>query len=543
MKTKTSLLLVVVFYFLLNFLPSFHRDLWEPDEPRFVLVAKEMVESGNFIMPHRNKKPYPDKPPLYFWTIVAASKITGGFNTPAGILPVATAGALSILLVFFIAIKLGFNEETAFAASIIFAASPKVWWQSSHAQIDMVLAFLVYLSVYLALLYLEKNRELFLSLSFFVMGLATLAKGPVGLIIPLGSIIVYLLWTKKWGNTKVFTFKSILSYLLPVGLWLALLIAQSLSGGNTAYLENILFKQTVVRFAKSWHHFQPVYYYLKVIVYDFFPWSIFLYYFLWHLWKNRKEYKLSDREKFLLSWFLFTVAFFSLPSGKRGLYILPMYPAMSILVADFILKFKDKKTVKILGISSALILFAAFLGLSFYGYKSKIPLTLCESVLFNMTAILFILLFLIYRKNKFFKNYLQIVILIAFTFFLLASKTAGGIFPYLNKRNSMRYFVKEYEKYLNENSKVAICQYRSAHVLYGNRNLIEFPYQDEEDNIDKFVKFLRETPNSYGIVSKLWCKRLINMGIPVKVLAERKVGHKDLCFIKIEEQEKDNGGN
>ncbi len=540
MKYKTSLWLLIVFYFILNFLPSFYRDLWEPDEPRFVLVAKEMVESGNFVMPHRNKKPYPDKPPFYFWTIVLSSKLTGGFNTPAGILPVATAGALSILLVFLIALKLGFNEKIALASSIIFASSPKVWWQASHAQIDMVLAFLVYLSVYLALLYLEKNRELYLSLSFFVMGLATLTKGPVGLIIPLGSITVYLLWTKKWKDTKVFTFKSIFFYLLPIGLWLALLIAQSLSGGNTAYLENILFKQTVVRFAKSWHHFQPVYYYLKVIAYDFFPWSIFLYYFLWYLWKNRKEHPLSDSEKFLLSWFLFTVFFFSLPSGKRGLYILPMYPAISIFTAVFIMKLKNKKFVKTAGIGSAIVLFALFLGLSFYGYKIKMPFTFAASLLFNSTALLFIALFLILRKDQLFGDYFKIIIVIAFSFFLLASETAGRVFPYLNKRNSMRFFVKEYEKYLNPHSKVAICQFRSAHVLYGNRNLIEFPYQDEEDNIDKFVKFLRETPNSFGIVSKLWCKRLINMGIPVKVLAERKVGHKNLCFIKIEKRENNN---
>jgi len=107
----------------------------------------------------------------------------------------------------------------------------------------------------------------------------------------------------------------------------------------------------------------------------------------------------------------------------------------------------------------------------------------------------------------------------------------------------MRFFVKEYEKFLDKNSKVAIAQFRSAHVLYGNRNLIEFPYQDEEDNIDLFVEYLRKTPNSYGIVKKLWCERLKRMGIPIKILAERKVGSKHLCFVKIEKKGVENGGN
>ncbi len=542
MRTKVLLTLLALFFFLLNFLPSFERDLWEPDEPRFVLVAKEMVQSGNYVMPHRNKKPYPDKPPFYFWTIVMSSKLTGGFKTPAGILPNALAGALSILLVFLIALKLGYSEDIALASSMIFASCVKVWWQSSHAQIDMLLSFLVYLSVYLALLYLQDKNKQALILSFFVMGLATLTKGPVGLIIPLGSIIVYLLWTKKWKKTEIFYFSSILAYLFPVLLWLVLLVIQAFSGGNTAYLENILFKQTVVRFAKSWHHFQPVYYYAKVLLYDFFPWSVFLYYFLWQVWKNRKKVKLTDNQKFLFSWFLFTVVFFSIPNGKRGLYILPMYPAISIIVADYLFKFKEKKAIKIASYVLASILFFVFLALSLYG-MGKFKPTVLSNITVSLPVIITFFLFLFLRKEKDFKNYFKQTVIISFSFFLLASTVAGYLFPYLNKRNSMRFFVKEYEKFLDKNSKVAIAQFRSAHVLYGNRNLIEFPYQDEEDNIDLFVEYLRKTPNSYGIVKKLWCERLKRMGIPIKILAERKVGSKHLCFVKIEKKGVENGGN
>ncbi|BBB31995.1 glycosyl transferase family protein [Thermotomaculum hydrothermale] len=539
MNKKTGLILFALLFFLLNFLPSFKRDLWEPDEPRFVLVAKEMVESGNFVMPHRNKRPYPDKPPFYFWTIALSSKLTGGFNTQAGILPVALSGAFSIILVFLIALKLGYSEDIAFASSLIFASCVKVWWQSSHAQIDMVLSFLVYLSVYLALLYLKDKKENMLVLSFFIMGVATLTKGPVGLIIPLGAIITYLLWINKWQETKLFSFKTIFAYLFPVGLWLILLIYQSLSGEQTAYLENILFKQTVVRFAKSWHHFQPVYYYAKVLIYDFFPWSIFLYYFLWHLWKNRKELKLSDSEKFLLSWFLFTVVFFSIPNGKRGLYILPMYPAISTLTAEFLFKFKEKKWIKTTGILVSILFISGYLFILFYSInKSFFKDT--SFVILEIPILISLLLILILRKEKE-KTYFSNIIKPAITFFFLTAAISGIIFPHLNKRNSMRYFVKEYQRFLNKDSKIAIAQFRSAHVLYGDRNLVEFPYQNEEDNIDLFVKYLRETPNSFGIVKKLWCERLKRMGIPVKVLAERKVGSKDLCFIKIEKKERNNG--
>ncbi len=531
MKIKITLILLSLFYFALCFIPSYQRDLWEPDEPRFVLVAKEMVESGNFVMPHRNGKPYPDKPPFYFWTIVASSKLTGGFNTPSGIMPVAMAGALSIILTFLIALKLGYREEIAFASAIIFASSAKVWWQSTHAQIDMLLAFLIYLSVYLALLYLIDKKEWAITLSFFLMGIATLTKGPVGIIIPLGSIISYLVWTKKWKETKLFSLKTVSAFLFPVGLWLALLILQAISSGNTAYLENILFKQTVVRYAKSWHHFQPVYYYIKVLVHDFFPWSLFLYYFLWRMWKERKESALTDREKFLLSWFLFTVVFFSIPSGKRGLYILPMYPAISIFVASKLYQFKEEKWLKPAIIAISIVVFLISSTIVLYGFD-KFNTSWEYFTLSNFAFLFAFAIIFVNRKKR--EKTLNYIVVPGFLMFYLFATVSTLVFPYLNKRNSMRFFVQEYSKYLDKNSKLAICQYRSAHVLYGNRKVIEFPYQDEEDNIDLFVKFLRETPDSYGIVKKLWVNRLINMGIPVQVLVERKVGHKDLCFIRIE---------
>ena len=538
MRIRVFLFILIAFFFVLNFIPSFQRDLWEPDEPRFVLVAKEMVDSGNFIMPHRNKKPYPDKPPFYFWTIVASSKLTGGFNTQSGTLPVAIAGTLSILITFLIALKLGFNEEIAFASAIVFASSIKVWWQSSHAQIDMLLSFLIYLSVYLALLYLIDKKEWAITLSFFLMGLATLTKGPVGLIIPLGSIIVYLLWAKKWRKTKIFTFKTVSAYLFPVLLWLVLLILQAVSSGNIAYLENILFKQTVVRFAKSWHHFQPVYYYIKVLIYDFFPWSLFLYYFLWRMWKGRKESTLTDTDRFLLSWFLFTVVFFSIPSGKRGLYILPMYPAISILVASKLYQFKEERWLKpaIIAISLAVFLISSII--LFYGFD-KFNTSWEYFTLSTLPFLIAFAIILVNRKNR--VKALNYIVVPGFFMFYIFATVNTLVFPYLNKRNSMRFFVQEYSKYLDKNSKVAICQFRSAHVLYGNRNLVEFPYQDEEDNIDLFVKYLRETPHSFGIISKHWCEKLKNMGLPVVVLLEKKVGNKALCFIKMEKGENNNG--
>ena len=75
-------------------------DLWNPDEPRYAQVAKEMMESGNWILPHLNSRVYPDKPPVFFWLIALSSKIKGEVNSFSARFPSALAAVLGILITY-----------------------------------------------------------------------------------------------------------------------------------------------------------------------------------------------------------------------------------------------------------------------------------------------------------------------------------------------------------------------------------------------------------------------------------------------------------
>ncbi len=522
-KVKLYKIILLSFLFFIAVFPqSFFRDLWEPDEPRFALVAKEMIQSGNFIMPHRNNKPYPDKPPLFFWTIAFSSLATGGINTSAAILPSAASGAALVFLVFFLARRLGEEDDVALLSAIVLATSFKIFWQASHAQIDMLLAFLVCFAMY-AFLRLEgdgKNR--YLLLAWGAMGLATLAKGPVGFILPLGSMLAYRRWTGKRSYRDFFRIGGIVVFAGIVGCWLTLLIVQGLQNGESAYLQNILFKQTVVRFAKSWHHHQPVYYFFKVILYDFFPWSPFLVSLL--ILKFRKM-KFTDNEKFLLSWFFFVLLFFSIPMGKRGLYILPLYPAAAILVASFLRGFTSEKPYVIPARIVAIVY--GLLGvILIVKHTLSFPGTPAVSLRWFGVACLVLAIWIFLWKNR-------PIVPIILTQLMLFFVVGYWVVPVLNLNNSARTFVHRNMSFLDKGSKIAIAQYRSAHVLYGDRNLVEFPGISESDNIASFVAFLEKTPDSFGILSQIWTTRLKKMGIPVKILNERRVGNKKLCFIRI----------
>ena len=102
--------------------------------------------------------------------------------------------------------------------------------------------------------------------------------------------------------------------------------------GGMSYLETMVVKQNVTRYADPWHHFQPFYYYLTTIPADFLPWVFFLPGALWLGWRRATA---NERRGYLFAfcWMVVTVLFFSISPAKRTVYVLQMFPAMAMIVA------------------------------------------------------------------------------------------------------------------------------------------------------------------------------------------------------------------
>ncbi|HVF60474.1 MAG TPA: glycosyltransferase family 39 protein [Thermoanaerobaculia bacterium] len=323
----------------LLFLPGLGaRDLWNPDEARYAVVAREMLERGDLFVPHLNGEVYTQKPPLLFWAIGTASLLTGGVDETSARLPSALAAIGAVLFVFLLGERL-FGRRAGFLAAAAFATCAKVLWQGRFGQIDMLLVALVTAAVWCWVAMSSRagardlgggRREALPYLFFFFAGLATLAKGPVGLLPPLLSILAYRALAHGRGGLRGLRLgRGLLVWAAVVAAWL---LPAALAGGPE-YLEQIVFRQNVTRYADPWHHFQPWYYYLTVLPGDFFPWSFLL---PAALVVGRREGWLRRREGypflFALCWVVVTVLFFSLSSAKRTVYILTMYPALALLV-------------------------------------------------------------------------------------------------------------------------------------------------------------------------------------------------------------------
>jgi 4-amino-4-deoxy-L-arabinose transferase-like glycosyltransferase len=328
------------FCFFLYFINLGQWDLWNPDEPRYAQVAREMVEGDDWILMHFNGKTYGDKPPLFFWLIGLSSYPWKGFNSFSARFPAALFGTFTVLLTFLLGKNL-YSTRTGFFSGLILATSLEFAYLSTRANIDTTLTFFTTASLlcfFRWYQYEKKGSPKGLSIYglYIAMALATLAKGPVGFILPLLVSLIYLIIQRDWKGIKGM---KLLSGML---LFLAMVIAwylPAIFSGGKGYLQETLFKHTVKAYAEGWTHVKPIYYYLYNFPVEFLPWIFFLpgamaYGYSRETMGKRREFI------FLLTWFFAIFLFFSLSKGKRGLYLLPLYPAVSIMIGklwnDFI---------------------------------------------------------------------------------------------------------------------------------------------------------------------------------------------------------------
>lgn len=327
------------------------HDLWPPDEPRFGLVAKEMRARGDVVVLSRNDRLYTDKPPLFFWAIDAASFFTGRVDETAARLP-SLLGALGSLLLI---VRLGerlYDRRTGTLAAVVFGTSVQILERARWASIDMTLCFFTLLAI---VLFFEaagaddaagdrgdragRRGGFSVPLAWASMGLGTLAKGPVALLMPLLAVVpgVFLVGRGR-DLRRLFRPVSILLYVVVVLAWFGPFCAR-LGVGEALHIAT---HQTVERYVNAWNAQQPVWYYLWRFPAGFLPWIVCLPAAVAVGLKRdpaeaRGRISGGERERraaiLLAAWAAAILLFFSFSTGKRGVYIIPMYPAAALLVA------------------------------------------------------------------------------------------------------------------------------------------------------------------------------------------------------------------
>src|SRR5262245_27747784 len=314
------------------------HDLWPPDEPRFALVAKEMWQRGDYSVLSLNDHLYTDKPPLFFWAINGFGRILGGIDEWAARLPSAVSTILAMLLIESLGAWL-YDRKTGLVAALVFATSPQILERGRWVSIDMTLNLLVLSAI--ALFWSARKRpdgaRARVTLAWAMMGLATLAKGPVGLLLPIIAVLPLALVERDFGAARrMFALPGPIVYLAITLSWFGL-FAWRLGPG---FALQVLMHQNVDRYVEAWNSTHPVWYYLWRFPVGFFPWIIFLPWAVGHALSGEERERRREA-LFLLAWIAAIFLFFSFSTGKRGVYIIPLYPAAAILVARLLTRAAD----------------------------------------------------------------------------------------------------------------------------------------------------------------------------------------------------------
>lgn len=312
-------------------------DLWAPDEPRYAAIAEEL-RSGRHgwtgaALLHLNGEPYSQKPPLYFWLAAAFGWPFGRVGELAARLPSALAGVGSVAGVYWIGRLLRYPPPSAWLSAALLATSFRFAFTARRAQLDVLLTGFELAAIALFLLIetrrggieAARGQPAMLFGLHASLGAAALVKGPVGWL-PLLVFAAYLAWEGRLAAyRKLFPAWSGLLSVGPLALWIGAAIALAPEG----FAREAVGTNVFARFFAGSSHARPFYYYAYQLPLDFLPWSL-----LWPMAIAALVRSAStSTTRFLGAWILVPLAFFSLSAGKRGLYLLPIFPALALLSA------------------------------------------------------------------------------------------------------------------------------------------------------------------------------------------------------------------
>ena len=320
-------------------------DLWSPDEPRFAQVAREILQTGDWVVMHVNGQPYYEKPPFMFWTIALLSLPLGDVNELTARLPAVLGGIATVLLTFLLADRL-YGRRVALASAVILMTMALFWWEARTAQIDMFLTAWTTLTLYAFWRHYESREVKWLFVFYGAIAAAVFAKGPPGVVFPLLMVFTFY-WGRRAERRSLHLVLGVAAVAALIALWLipAYSMAntqaarpETAQGSSVALIAENLYRQTIGRFVLGVSKKQPFWYYLENLPINVFPWTLFLPWTLYAIWRRRRE---GEAMRLLLCWTLPAIVFFSLSSGKRALYLLPIFPALAILFGTTVLELMD----------------------------------------------------------------------------------------------------------------------------------------------------------------------------------------------------------
>ncbi|WP_237248497.1 glycosyltransferase family 39 protein [Sideroxyarcus emersonii] len=341
-----------------------YRKLIRPDEGRYAEIPREMTVSGDWTTPRLNELKYFEKPPLQYWATAVAYEVFGEHQWTSRIWAALT-GFAGILLAWFAGTRL-FGREAGIYAALLLGSSMLYAMLAHINTLDMGVTFFITLGLFSLLLAQGEERVAtrrnWMLLAWAGLALAVLSKGLMGLILPGAALFLYSVFNRDIGVWKrMHWFSGLLLFALIAVPWFVLVIK-----ANPEFFQRFFIYEHFERFTTKVHgRFQPWYYFVPILLLGMMPWTLLMFDTLLRTWRGSVQKARSfSPERFLLVWAVFVYLFFSVSDSKLPSYLLPMFPALALLMGKQLAEMNARRlfwlTLPVLAVVVALLAGAPF---------------------------------------------------------------------------------------------------------------------------------------------------------------------------------------
>lgn len=308
-----------------------YRKLALSDEGRYSEIPRYMAQSGDWVTPRLNGIKYFEKPALQYWTTAAAYKVFGESEWTARIWPALT-GFAGLLLVYFVGMRL-YGAAAGFYAALVLGSSLLYAGMAHILTLDMGLAFFMALAMAGILLGLDPRgsptfRKRWMHVAAAACALAVLSKGLVGIVLPGAVVVLYMLVKRDFGLLgKLQLISGGLIFFAVSAPWFV-----AVSMANPEFPHFFFIHEHFQRYTSTVHQrYQPWWYFIPILLLGILPWIVTVFDAL-VAGVKRERTRDFDATLFLLIWAGFIFVFFSASGSKLPSYILPIFPALALLM-------------------------------------------------------------------------------------------------------------------------------------------------------------------------------------------------------------------